>query len=103
MIGTGNNINIANQPWLKDDENPYITKVSPTFENHTVASLMVPNDRNWDMDIIMDLFNERDMQCILRTTLRDVQTEDMIYWCKESSGLYSVKSAYNLLQEQKGQ
>ncbi|XP_063941746.1 uncharacterized protein LOC135149877 [Daucus carota subsp. sativus] len=102
MVGAGTNISIANQPWLQDEENPYITSSSPSFENNTVASLMTLNDRSWDVEIIRDLFNVRDQQCILRTPIRNSQSEDTIYWCKESSGVFTVKSAYKFLQEQKG-
>lgn len=34
--------------------------------------------------------------------LRDRIMEDRIYWSMESSGMYSVQSAYKILQAQKG-
>lgn len=97
MIGSGSNINITNQPWLHDEVNPYISSTSPSFEDNSVDALMVPNERRWDEDIIRDLFNERDQQCILNTPIRQSQAEDKLFWCKENNGLYSVKSAYRVL------
>lgn len=102
MVGSGHNITISNQPWLHDEENPFVSSTSLSFANNIVDSLMVPNERRWDDDIIRDLFNERDQQCILNTPLRQSQAEDKLFWCKENSGLVSVKSVYKLLQEQKG-
>lgn len=103
MVGSGRSIQISNQPWLNDEDNPYITSESQVLDQSKVAGLMRENGREWDEDIIRDLFNERDQRCILRTKLSDRVTEDQVYWCKENSGLYSVRSAYRLLQHQKGQ
>lgn len=88
LVGSGEAISITNQPWLAEDDNPYITSTSQTFENNN--------------EVIRDLFNERDQQCILRVSLNNTREEDRIYWRKENSGIYSIKSGYNLLQEQKG-
>lgn len=101
-IRTWERININNQRWLDDEDDPYITSESPIFENNTVASLMCSNSRDWEDEIIRDLFNERDQQCILRAFVSNRRAEDKIYWGKESSCNYSVKSAYKLLQDHKG-
>lgn len=105
MISTGDKINIKGQPWL-NAEDPYVSTDSPSFELNKINSLMKENNgensRDWDMEIILDLFNERDQGCILNTRLNTRITEDRIYWSKEVSGEYSVRSAYRLLQTQKG-
>ncbi|KAM6571808.1 hypothetical protein CsatA_015888 [Cannabis sativa] len=62
---------------------------------------MKSNERAWDMEIITDLFNTRDQACILNIPLNNNQIEDRVYWCKEASGMYTVQSAYKLLQLQK--
>lgn len=56
----------------------------------------------WDREIIADLFNQRDQQCILNTTVGDGSGVDMLYRNEEGSGDYTVRSAYRLLQRQKG-
>lgn len=101
MIASGDKIGIQNQPWLENDDNPYITSVSQAFDSNMVSSLMKVNQRGWDEEIIRDLFNERDQQCILNLTIRENLVKDKIYWNKEASEIYSVKSAYRFLQEQK--
>lgn len=65
MIGIGEKISISTQPWLKEDDNPYITSESQTLARNNVAFLICVDRRDWDKDIIRDLFNERDQQCIL--------------------------------------
>lgn len=102
MVATGDRIDICGQPWLADEQNPYITSQSPSFENNKVSSLMCVNSRSWDVEVIRDLFNVRDQQCILNTPLVGRLVEDRAYWRLENSGSYSVKSAYRFLQEQKG-
>lgn len=100
-IGSGNSVNIVDQPWLIDDHNPFITSDVQGLENHKVSALMSMDHRGWDEEILRDLFNTRDQQCIRRITLTDNREENEVYWGKETSGMYSVRSSYRLLQEQK--
>lgn len=100
-VGSGNKINISGQPWLKDESNPFITSNNPSIQHNTVSSLMRVGAKEWDEDIIKDLFNDTDQDCIRQATLNDSVNEDCLYWKKEISGLYSVRSVYRLLQAQK--
>lgn len=84
-MGLGTNIKIVGQPWLSDAQNPYVTSSSPSFGNHTVSNLMCVSNRMWDEEVIRDLFNERDQQCILNTVLNEAETEDCLYWSKENT------------------
>lgn len=79
MIGAGDKISIVNQPWLQDENNPYITSTSPTFEDNSVGSLTCINEKRWDEDIVRYLFNIRDQQCILNTPLKHQLYEDRLY------------------------
>lgn len=100
-IGTGENINIIGQPWLANTDCTYITTESPVLEGRTVASLFQDGSKEWDLDVIKAEFNDRDQQLILNTLISDDSGEDMLFWSHEITGLYSVKSAYKWLQQQK--
>lgn len=89
------------QPWLANDHNPFVTTISPALNGHTVSSLMCKDRREWDEEVLTDLFNDRDQQCIRSIVLSESDNEDCLYWSKESTGLYTVRSAYKLLQMQK--
>ncbi|XP_074363930.1 putative mitochondrial protein AtMg00310 [Apium graveolens] len=102
LVGNGNSIDIMRQPWLSDEQNPYVTTESQSFVNNKVSSLMNLERSGWDIEVIKDLFNDRDQECIISLQLNDIMNEDKLYWSKEASGSYSVKSAYRLLQVQKG-
>ncbi|KAL8120232.1 hypothetical protein AgCh_017395 [Apium graveolens] len=101
IIGPGDKIDIKHQPWLNIDD-PYVTTESLSFEQNKVASLMRTGCHQWDTDIIKDLFNARDQQSILNTKIDSTATEDRVYWSKEVDEEYSIRSAYRLLQLQKG-
>lgn len=87
-IGSGVNIKILGQPWLLEDNNPYITTRSPAIDNQTVSSLFCTDRKEWEVDIIKDVFNERDQQSILNIRLDDSSTVDELYWRLENTGIY---------------
>lgn len=49
-----------NQPWLRDLDNSYITTESLSIENNNVDSLLQMNTKKWDLEVIRDIFNERE-------------------------------------------
>lgn len=100
-IGSGNSVNIVGQPWLLDEHNPYITSPVQGLQQYKVSALMSMDHRGWDDEILRDMFNVRDQQCIKSIALTEGNDEDELYWGKEMSGQYSVRSAYRLLQYQK--
>lgn len=101
-ISSGEHISITGQPWLAKTDNAYITTVCESIQNGTVQGLMHTDRREWDQEVIKDVFNGRDQKCILETPIYDNGAEDTILWNHENSGTYSVKSAYRLIQRLKG-
>ncbi|XP_074347538.1 uncharacterized protein LOC141686399 [Apium graveolens] len=75
-IGRGDSIQVMNQPWLMEEDNPFITTNSQSLEGRTVDSFLVTGIRQWDVNQIQEHFNTRDQ---------------------------GFKSAYRYLQLQKGQ
>lgn len=59
-IGTDENINILDQPWLSNNDNPHVSTVSQTLEGRIVASLLENGSKVWNVDIIKSKFNARD-------------------------------------------
>lgn len=97
-VGTGLAVSIQNDPWLPDAQDPYIHTRSEAIEGRKVADLMVTGQVEWDIDLIQDIFEQRDANLILSIPLRPNDV-DIWFWNKEKLGGYTVKSAYAMLQE----
>ncbi|KAF4372920.1 hypothetical protein G4B88_018085 [Cannabis sativa] len=57
---------------------------------------------SWDMELLHDVFNSRDIAAISAVPILQVAAIDSFTWHFELSGIYSVKSAFLLLQKEKG-
>ncbi|XP_060966655.1 uncharacterized mitochondrial protein AtMg00310-like [Cannabis sativa] len=101
-VGDGTSISVLGEPWLPDPTTPMVVSSHPSLINTKVANLMTMEGLSWDEEIIEDLFEVRDQRLIKRIPLNVTSTTDHIYWTKEALGYYTVKSAYSLLQKQKG-
>lgn len=60
VVGTGEKIDILNQPWLLDEQNPCITTLSQSIQGNKVSSLMHMDRKAWDIEILEDIFNTRE-------------------------------------------
>ncbi|KAL8092159.1 hypothetical protein AgCh_034453, partial [Apium graveolens] len=100
-VGDGQHIQILGQPWLVTEVNPFITSNIQPLQNQVVASLIKVGAKEWDLEVVADVLNERDQNCVLAVPISNSNQEDSLYWSPESSGIYSVKSAYKLLQLQR--
>lgn len=58
-IGSGEMVKIVGQPWLLDKENPCITTESQAIVDKQVKALMCIERREWELDIIKDVFNKK--------------------------------------------
>lgn len=97
-VGKGDSINIWRDPWIPDLDNPRISStIMPGLEHANVSSLLKTDDREWDQDIIRDIFNENDANRILRIPLSYMESDDSWIWLEDDKGKYTVKSAYRLL------
>ncbi|KAL8098499.1 hypothetical protein AgCh_031317 [Apium graveolens] len=101
-IGTGTEIDILKQPWLNDVENPYISTISPALNDQKVIALFSTDTKEWDMDLVADIFNTRDFNCIMNTKVERDLDRDTLCWKFENTGQYTVKSAYNFIQRRNG-
>ncbi|KAK1402213.1 hypothetical protein POM88_001818 [Heracleum sosnowskyi] len=88
-VGSGESINILEDPWLPSEHDPNIHTRHPALQGQRVCSLK-DSENNWDIDLIRDVFDSRDAQLIMTIPLNN-ETEDTWYWRKEKLGDYSVK------------
>uniref|UniRef100_A0A803PFI6 Reverse transcriptase zinc-binding domain-containing protein n=1 Tax=Cannabis sativa TaxID=3483 RepID=A0A803PFI6_CANSA len=100
-IGSGQTTNILNEPWLNDDQHPFITSSHPALVNQKVSALVKPTVNDWDEEVLRDVLTERDYKLVLAIPLTQSFMEDKWYWFKENSGLFTVRSAYQLIQDSK--
>ena len=64
-IGSRRGVKFWNKPWLPDAQDPFIhNPVIQGLEIEIVNSLRSVNELTWDMDLLHELFNERDKTLI---------------------------------------
>lgn len=70
------------------------------MKNQKVNALNDPVERTWDVDLVLDMFEDEKANLILSIPI-NINEGDNWYWCKEKMGNYYVISAYPLLQQSK--
>ncbi|KAH9710588.1 DNA mismatch repair protein MLH3 [Citrus sinensis] len=98
QIGSGQQVQINKDLWLPDADNGFITTVlDESLATATVNSIMVPGQRQWDTDLVANIFNTRDTALILQVPLSTRQDEDCRFWLADTKGKFTVRSCYNVL------
>ncbi|EEF43404.1 conserved hypothetical protein [Ricinus communis] len=92
VICRGSRMRIGNANGMVSSEIP------EGLEDATVAGILQINERRWDGDILVDLFNGRDKRLIESIPLTNRNVEDSWYWLFDDKGNYLVKNCYRLLQ-----
>ncbi|XP_062088916.1 uncharacterized protein LOC133795483 [Humulus lupulus] len=102
-IGSGCQVSIKHDPWLPDDQNPFVSSNHPALEDKPVSSLLMEGAKAWDEDVLSYLFNDRDRELFANIPLSVNFEQDTWNWAKETNGQFTVKSAYNCLKCLNGQ
>lgn len=63
-----------------------------------VRNLMDMEGRNWDVEVLRDIFNDRDIELINRIPIPVIQREDSWFWLRDEKGKFTVRSCYRWLQ-----
>jgi hypothetical protein len=99
-VGNGEKINIWLGPWIPNK----ITWRSSTPRGrilvNRVCDLIDPTTGTWDQDLTRNLFWEEDANLIFAIPLKQTM-DDFLAWHYDKMGLFSMKSAYHVLEDRK--
>jgi len=99
IIGDGSLTNIWRDRWLPQHFNG--RPITPLADQYVtrVADLITASGQ-WNEDLVRQVFFLVDAEAILRTPIRG-RGDDIWAWELEKHGMYSVRSAYRLLENQR--
>uniref|UniRef100_A0A803NJK8 Reverse transcriptase n=1 Tax=Cannabis sativa TaxID=3483 RepID=A0A803NJK8_CANSA len=94
-VENGRDIKAAHDPWVPCNDNPFIISSHPNLLNAIVHNLMRMDGEGWDVELLEDMFEARDIELIRSIPLLPSLDKDSLTWCYETSCLYSQWSAPN--------
>ncbi|GAU41378.1 hypothetical protein TSUD_398150 [Trifolium subterraneum] len=96
-IGSGDNICVMHDPWLRGSANRWVPSPQPAgVYQLSVRDLLHENYKAWNIVKVRNLFSRDVAEKILETPLVSSIREDKVVWEEEINGCYSVKSGYKL-------
>src|SRR6266487_3346185 len=97
QIGSGDNIRVMHDPWLRGSANKWVPSPQPAgVYQLSVKDLLHGNYKAWNIAKVRNLFSEDVVERILETPLVSSVCEDKVVCEEERNGCYSVKSGYKL-------
>ncbi|KAA3468585.1 reverse transcriptase [Gossypium australe] len=97
-VGTGLKISVTEDAWIPNYGNVRLRSSVGNLQFDKVADLIYGNEREWNRDLIVNTFPEDMTDLIFQIPLSLEPHEDFLAWKGESSGEFSVRSSYKLLQ-----
>ena len=96
-MGDGLNINLWSDPWLRKEGNfnPE-TPTTPSLARLKIPGLWIPGHKEWDVELIQELFSETDASAIINIPVSTQNHPDTILWHHDKRGHYTVKSGYHV-------
>ncbi|GAU36575.1 hypothetical protein TSUD_362450 [Trifolium subterraneum] len=96
-IGSGENIRVMHEPWLRGKVNKWVSSPQPAGVYQLfVRDLLHENYKAWNIAKVRNMFSGDVAERILETPLVHSVREDKVVWEEERNGCYSVKSGYKL-------
>ena len=95
-VGNGKSIQIQKDHWLPRSEGQKTASFIRRTRIRWVNQLLLPTERQWNVDLIKQIFYQFDAEEICKLRLPSAETADSIAWHYEKSGQFTVKSAYKL-------
>lgn len=99
-VGNGLEILVWKDRWLPDKHNSMVESVPfPYTFNATVFSFLNAQGTEWDVDIIQEIFTDRDAKLILSIPLLATNKDDKLIWAMEENCRFTVKSCYRAITQ----
>jgi hypothetical protein len=98
-VRSGNKIQIWRDSWIPRAPSLKLGPRKSRSRLIWVSQLMRANRREWDEQIIKACMYPHDAEEVLRIRLSQRQEDDFLAWHYESSGVFTVRSAYKLALE----
>ncbi|GAU50754.1 hypothetical protein TSUD_272690 [Trifolium subterraneum] len=96
-IGSGDNIRVMHDPWLRGSADRWVPSPQPAgVYQLSVRDLLHENYKAWNIAKVRNLFSRDATKRILETPLVSSIREDKVVWEEERNECYSVKSGYKL-------
>lgn len=88
-IEDGSNVKVWHDKWLRDVKNPKLeTPLMASLEDIRVRNLLIRNNLEWDMEMLDELFNPRDVRVISNIPLSYASGDDKLIWSHTTNGVY---------------
>lgn len=82
QVGCGNKINTWTDSWLAEERNRKIISLKPPDCNlQTVNELMYKEGVGWNVEILNQLFNRKEIQAIRNAPISSLGLTDRLIWC----------------------
>ena len=86
-----------NNPWLRDAENFKVeTPIIHDLAHLKVHDLWIHSCKEWDVELLGEIFSPRDAQAIASIPLSSKSPPDSLIWHWDNHGNYTVKSGYRI-------
>ena len=95
-VGNGSQIRVWRDPWIPRDQSRRVISRKGSCRIRWVSELLDIDGRDWDVGKLVQIFNPVDVEEILKIKIPGRAVEDLIAWHPEKTGLFTVRSAYNL-------
>jgi hypothetical protein len=100
-VGNGCNIKVWGDRWLPTPQT-YKVQSPPRINDSQsmVASLINRTSKNWNEELLKEVFIEEEAKVIANIPLSPLLPEDRLIWRGTVSGIFTVRSAYHLGKEE---
>ena len=98
-VGNGESIKLWGDKLLPSLQNPSLqSPFIAELQNAMVSHLINPTTRQWDVQLLPNLFTQMEADLITQIPLGRTTSEDSLFWPYVQTGQYTTKSGYYFLK-----